>query len=517
MSGSPQGPGARLTDGSLLARNAYLNLFGQGVPIVVAIVAIPLLIAMLGAERFGILSLAWVVLNYFGLFDFGLSRATTKFVAEHQARDELDELPALVWSSLAVHGVLGLLGAGALAALTPWLTEDVLNVPASLVPETKLSFYLLAASVPFSVATSALRGVLEAAQRFDMVNAVKVPVSTVNYLGPLPVLLFSDSLAAVVAVLAAGRVLATVVYLLFCLRAMPVLRSKFVVRPSRVWPLVGFGGWLSVSTFVGATSPIDRLMLGAFVSMSAVAAYTVPFEVVTRLMIFPLGLLAVLFPAFSALSVGDGQRIRRLCARASRCLLALVAPFIGLLLALSYDLLDLWVSTDLALEATPIAKWLAIGVLINALAFVPLTALQGVGRADVTAKLQLAIFPFYVLLTWYLLELVGATGAAIAWTIREAVTAAVFFVTADRLLPSTNNYNGRSYWSWIILPGFLLAFLLTGLPSWTSELLKLLAATSLLLILGLWEWRFLLQPMDRRLLLDGVKPIARYLGNATRS
>lgn len=103
MSGQPEESNARLTRGSLLARNAYINLIGQILPILVAIFAIPLLIKVLGTERFGVLALAWVVMGDFGLFDFGMGLATTKFVAEHHARNETEVLPELIQSSIVAH------------------------------------------------------------------------------------------------------------------------------------------------------------------------------------------------------------------------------------------------------------------------------------------------------------------------------------------------------------------------------------------------------------------------------
>ena len=51
------------TRGGLLARNTLFNLLGQGLPMLVAIFAIPLLIGMLGTERFGVLTIAWIVMG----------------------------------------------------------------------------------------------------------------------------------------------------------------------------------------------------------------------------------------------------------------------------------------------------------------------------------------------------------------------------------------------------------------------------------------------------------------------
>ena len=48
---------------------------GSLIPMVVALVAIPIMLEKLGLERFGLLTLAWLIVGYFSLFDFGLGRA----------------------------------------------------------------------------------------------------------------------------------------------------------------------------------------------------------------------------------------------------------------------------------------------------------------------------------------------------------------------------------------------------------------------------------------------------------
>ena len=64
----------RLTSGSLLARNTIWNLVGQVAPMCVALFAIPVLIRHIGTDRFAILTIAWMVVGYFSLFDLGLGR-----------------------------------------------------------------------------------------------------------------------------------------------------------------------------------------------------------------------------------------------------------------------------------------------------------------------------------------------------------------------------------------------------------------------------------------------------------
>jgi len=54
-----------------LVGNTLWNLAGTLLPLLVGLVAVPLLLRSLGIERFGMLSLIWMLTGYFGLLDSG--------------------------------------------------------------------------------------------------------------------------------------------------------------------------------------------------------------------------------------------------------------------------------------------------------------------------------------------------------------------------------------------------------------------------------------------------------------
>src|SRR5205823_4005061 len=117
---------ARLTSGHLLASNAIWNLLGTVGPMAVAVLLLPVLKHQLGTDRLGVLTLAWVVIGYFGLFDFGLARAVTKIISERLAESRSSEIADLIWTSVAVLTVMGLLGGVLLYLLTPWMVTHVI-------------------------------------------------------------------------------------------------------------------------------------------------------------------------------------------------------------------------------------------------------------------------------------------------------------------------------------------------------------------------------------------------------
>src|SRR2546425_6756619 len=119
-----------------IARNTFLNLAGQGLPLLVALATMPSVIRGLGPSRFGVLGLAWAALGYLSIFDLGLGRATTKFVAEALGNGAQERVGDLVWTTVLVQAAMGLVGTLVMLSATPLLVERILNVPLNLKRET---------------------------------------------------------------------------------------------------------------------------------------------------------------------------------------------------------------------------------------------------------------------------------------------------------------------------------------------------------------------------------------------
>ena len=105
--------------GHRLARNTLLTLVGTVIPTLVGIFTVPRIVGALGTDRFGLLALVWLVLGYAGVFDFGLGRATTKFVAQATGDPDSSLVPRIITSTLAVQLPIGIFSGLVLAALTP--------------------------------------------------------------------------------------------------------------------------------------------------------------------------------------------------------------------------------------------------------------------------------------------------------------------------------------------------------------------------------------------------------------
>ena len=499
-----------MTSSRQLARNTLFNTAAQLIPMAAAVVAIPILIRSLGADRFGVLTLAWAVIGYFSLFDFGLSRALTHAVAMRLGAGDGGDLSELVWTSLLLMLALGIVGGIALALLAAWGVGHGLNVPPGLLGESRATLYLLALSMPLIVTNAGFRGLLEAHQDFAASTALRVPLGVFSFVGPLLVLPFSRQLPPIVGLLVVARGLTWIAHLVVCLRRYPYLRERYRFRLGAVVPLLRLGGWMTTSNIVSPMMAyLDRFFVGAILPMAAVAHYVTPYELVSKLSLFPQSLMGVLFPAFAATYASDRERMAALFGRSLRALLLFIFPIVLVLVLFAREGLTLWVGADFALASAPVLRWLAVGIFINSMAHAPFNVLQGIGRPDLTGKLHLAELPLYLLALYLLAHRFGIVGVAIAWVLRVAVDSAALMVLTSARVPGVSR-QVRLVGGWTVLALVVFA---------CGARLDAVAAKTLYLVamsgaFGVVAWTRLVDPAERRTLLrvfglvtGGVPPL----------
>jgi O-antigen/teichoic acid export membrane protein len=485
-----------VTNGRLLARNSVLNMAGQIGPLIVAVFAVPILVHSLGTDRFGILTLAWTAIGYFSLFDLGLGRALTQSVSAAIGGGRSEDLPVLSLTALVAMTLLGVVGGVVFAVCTPWLV-GLLHIPAALHAETIESFYLLCTSLPFVLATAGLRGLFEAHQEFGIATALKVPYAIFNFLAPLAVLPYSHSLVPIVALLMVGRVATCLAHAIVAYRRYEFLRVRVSFKRDVVIPLIKTGGWMTVTNII---SPLmvnfDRFVVGGLLSVSAVAYYATPYDMVMKLLLVPSALLGVLFPAFAATFEHDRAATAVLFDRTIRLMLLAIFPPVLILVAFAHEGMQLWLGAEFARQSAVVVKWLAAGVLINSIGQIAFAALQGVGRSDITAKLHVGELPIYAVLLVVLTRSLGLAGVAIAWTARVAIDTAVLLWMSAGSLPEAR----RALWRSSGVCGVLLA-LLAGVGIIDSLMVRIAYALVVLTAFAAIGWLQILRKEERKALL----------------
>ena len=418
----------------LIAKNSIFNLAGQVLPMLVGVLTIPYIVRGLGTAEYGILSIATMLLGYFNIFDLGLSRATVKFVAENLDSAEVHKVPELIWTSLSLLVTLGCIG-GALAAIfVPVSVTHIFKMPPALAGEARIALFVLCVSMPIMLGNNALRGVLEAAQRFDLVNVVKVPASVLFYLVAALAIPLGVHVAGIVTLMVSVRLVSTLAYLLFCFRVIPALGAHFRLSRASLKPLAVFGGWIMVSN---VSAPVfgylERFMIASLLSVSTLTFYSAPYELVSKLLIFPMAIVPSLFPYFSYHGSKKSSEVSEMTSRTLKYLLLVLTPAVAIFVFFARDIMLLWLGPQFAAQSTVVLQITTLVFFLNAFAFVPYTSVQALGRPDLKAIQDLVTIPIYVALAWWLMRHDGINGAAFAKLLLTMSDLVLLYTFASRL------------------------------------------------------------------------------------
>jgi len=502
----------------LIAKNTIFNLLGQILPMLAGLLTIPYIVRGLGTAQYGIFAIATMLIGYFSIFDLGLSRATVKFVAENLSADRIHKVPELVWTSLSLLVALGTLG-GILAALfVPVSVTHLFKMPPSLAGEARAALFILCASMPIMLGNDALRGVLEASQRFDLVNCVKVPASVLFYSVAALVIPLGVHVAGIVSLMVGIRLISSLFYLSFCLRIIPGLRSNVRVSRASLGPLATFGGWIMVSNL---TAPLfgylERFMIASLLSVSLLTFYSAPYELVSKLLIFPMSVVPSLFPYFSYHGTKKSSEVSEVTSRAIKYLFLVLTPPAAVFIFFAKDIMNLWLGPQFAEQSTVVLQLITMMFFLNAFAIIPFTSVQALGRPDLKAILDLITIPVYVAVAWLLMRRAGINGAALAKLLVTISDGFFLYIFAFRLRAFSlrDCFSGPLFRAILASAGlFFAVFVLHSMQ------LKLLLAVPLVLlcfvIYAILFWVFAVDTEDR-ITIFGLRERALALLNGRRA
>ncbi|WP_454757275.1 oligosaccharide flippase family protein [Cupriavidus campinensis] len=400
------------------------NLFGLGLPLLIAAVTVPHLLAGLGSQRFGLLALAWGLIGYAGALDLGIGRATTQRVSALRDGHQEGAIPDVVATATRLTLVTGGVGM-LLIMLAAWLGVGRL-VNASEVSQTEIrsAILLLGLALPMQAVSATYRGVSEAYLSFRNISVLRILLGAANFGLPYVISLFTSRVDLLIASLVVSRAIALWFYRSFALQCLPPGAPKGVYGRPVARQLFQFGGWYTISSILSPLlTQADRFLIAAIISAAAVTTYVIPYEVTVQTLILSSAVTTVAFPAISRLLVSDPDGAARLFRLwLIRVVGAMLAGLV-VLAAILPELLTLWLRHPVDPASVAVGRILCIGVLANAVGSMYFALLHARGRTRATAMLHLVEVPLYIATLLALTKAFGVSGAAIAWSLRMCVDA----------------------------------------------------------------------------------------------
>lgn len=402
-----------------LIKDSLWVLLSIAIPAIIAIPAFALINKQVGTELFGIFTLSFAIVGYVSIFDLGLSRAVIREVAMNAENSSI--IIAIINTAFTIILGLSLLAVLLIVGMSEYFVS-LLSISDSYQQDVVSGLKWLAICVPFLLISQIFLSYFEGLAEFRTLSLVRTLGNILIVVLPCVASFFEPSFTALMMAMVVARVvvfLCSVVWILQRIAICPMVDGKIAKR------LLGFGGWMTVSTVVGPIMMyFDRFILSSIGGAKNVAFYTAPSELVMRMLSLPSAGARTLFSRLSRTPNGKEQVIYRLSI--------LLFGVVSFLFALPFfvfaeEILVWWLGQEFTQSAW-VFRILLIGFVFNAIAQVPYSSLQAKGLSKHTAMVHCVELMPYIILLIFLVEYYGLVGVAVAWTLRVFADMAIFLV-----------------------------------------------------------------------------------------
>lgn len=411
-----------------LIRNISSQWISLGAQLLISVLMTPFMVRRLGDEGYGIVVLISGLVGYSGILYFGLGAAVVKFVAEHHAREDMDELNATCSTIYGVYLGFGVMCL-ALALVLVGPLPTLFHIRAHQATDARVMLMMMGVGLLAQFPGSVYSGVLMGLQRFDVMNKYNFVLLIVRSAAVLTVLLERPSVVLVGAVTMGSLIAEQAFAYVYAHRTLPGLSLSLArFERARLSKLFTF----SAQSFLFTLSEklinyTDEFVIGQARGTGAVTLYAIPLRLVDYARDALDKATLVLMPGVSAAAAkGDVEALQSIWRFGNKAIMCLVAPVTLVFLMWGGHVLTLWLDAEHGRQGMPVMVWLA-------LAFVAQVAgrgiarpiFEGLGELSTPARITIVEGVINLLLSVVLVRKWGLPGVAFATFAPAAVTGLV--------------------------------------------------------------------------------------------
>jgi O-antigen/teichoic acid export membrane protein len=347
---------------SRFVSNVMWGLLGVGVNLAIGLCLSPLIVRRLGIEQYGVWVLLFSAADYLRILDFGFRSSVVNACARLRTRGDWDGINQTLTTALA-YFFAGSAGCWILAVLCRGPVVATFNVAAPMQATALTLVGIVAATVSVRLMFAPITAVLEAFERFDLLNRAYIAGLILRATGSLGVLLAGRGLIELACVVLLVQVFEAAWNITSVHRILPTFRPSFDhIRFDTLKRLSRYGRYSALMAAADLMSLHGAItLLGAIRGPGDVAAYALPFRLLYYIAEVMSKVSGVTASATAALDeAGHRERVWRLAIETNRHCFAFFMP-VGLFMAVyGTPLLRVWVSPEVAVQSGPLIPVLLI-------------------------------------------------------------------------------------------------------------------------------------------------------------
>jgi O-antigen/teichoic acid export membrane protein len=491
-----------------IIKNALWNIGGTAWVFIFQIALIPYITYKMGNEKYGIWSLIWIILSYFGFLELGTGAATIKYMSEYLAINDYENANKMFWTSLWTNIFQGLIGSILIYSTASYAASNIFKISKQLLPEAIIIIKLSSVGLLLSFILGTLNAAASAMQRFDIINKIGAFMSSAQLLACAIILYFKGNLIHVVFSSILIEICSIFWFSFIIKKLIPQLKF-FLWTKKQFIKLIIYGGYITISRIIG---PIlihtEKILIASLLSVSSLTYYIIPYNLISKLQLLSLSISNALFPTMSEIdSIKDMNTAKNLTVRSICILSSISSLIISLSIIWAYHFLNIWMGTNFANTSTRIFQIICVAFWFNMIADIPLVYLRATKKPYLPAIFHLTELIIYIPSLYLLITKLGLIGAALALTIRTFLDASLMIIATFRELriPLIKLFNIS------LNIATTSAILMTSLLLITQTIMKLnmiiiIIYSLIFIIIELFIiWRYILKAEEKEIIYNKIK------------
>jgi O-antigen/teichoic acid export membrane protein len=407
-----------------MIRNIFFSSAGQIWTLALALLLTPYIVHGLGPEAYSVLSMAWVVAGYFAFLNLGFGPAVIKYISQYHARGDKDGVGRTLGTATILFLFAGVAGAFLMALATGLFVRRLLHVPAELIPQAQVAFYLAAGGFMVNMALSVFGAVPKALERFDIANGVHIAMSTLTLGASVGAIKAGYGLNGVMLASISVSCFAAAVSAVIAVKLLPGVNLTPHFDKPAFKELFRFSGFILLGQITNKVMfNVDKLLIGVFLPISQLTYYVVPFGIASRMLMFQGMITPVIFPLVSRLKAhGDDPKLyEEVYIRSSKLVAALTLPVAAALGVYADPFLLFWMGPEFAANGKTTLLLVTFAFASTSMTCVPTTVSQALGAPEVSAKFSFIHAILNVALWLAFIPRFGIAGAAAALAVSHMI------------------------------------------------------------------------------------------------
>lgn len=361
-----------------LISNSMWSMSSSVWSMAVAFFLTPFLISKIGIDQYGLYMLVMSISGLLGVANLGLGEATLRYVSIFHREKDIDGVNRVIGSTLLIYSLIGLIIA-ILFYFFSGLIASWLNIKAS---DLKLVISILritAFSFGLSFVTSVYGVIPQALMRFDITTKVAIVQSFFQVVGTVTLLYLNYGLYEIVLWGLVTTFFIEITNIVVAKRLIPKMTLIPKFSKAGLSEIFSYGMFSSVNGLVTIFSAqIDRILLATFVSPAAVAAYSMPKQILDRATNLTASASSVLLPKISSLS--DIEQIKSLYKTSTWLLMTFSMSIFMPGIVFLPKFIGVWINPEIAETSKLLTQLLCINFAFRGISEPYFAVLKGTGN-----------------------------------------------------------------------------------------------------------------------------------------